>query len=158
MIFKIIPFYHVLDSLYCTKISCIHYSTLRPTVVEIKEHCRFDLSATLWRGERWKHLSRVRNTDFIKSSLISFELGKSTSTVEFYTTLTTWGCGFVGTLSAVIPPLPLHNRCFAIITIPSSPGGESARLCSQQLLYTIITGKVERGKLSWWAKQRTTHI
>lgn len=30
--------------------------------------------------------------------------------------------------------------------------------CALNNYYTIITGKVERGKLSWWAKQRTTRI
>lgn len=50
--------------------------------------------------------------------------------LELYTTLATWGSGFVGTLLAVIPPLPLHNRCFAIITVPCSAGGESARRCA----------------------------
>lgn len=73
---------------------------------------------------------------FLSSSLISSELGKSTTARALHYTLATWGSGFVGTLSAVIPPLPLYNRCFAIITIPSSAGGESARLCSQQLLHT----------------------
>lgn len=142
MIFKTISFYHVVDSFYCFKISCSRnlqdflkesfsrFSSRIPRTLRV-----WPLGHFIWRGERWKPLEGLKHF-FRRVWFVLSWASRLRLELSLHYTLASWGSGFVGTLSAVIPPLPLNNRCFAIITIPSSAGVESARLCSQQLLHT----------------------